>query len=113
MRRFLRRHRVLLIVIALASYVVLYGSLYKLVSIGDRISEANCFRINRGMSEKQVEEILGPPDKDWGAGVKTWTSLNAGTIIVDFDAGGRVENAKFLSMINDRPELRRRWGADR
>lgn len=59
-------------------------------------------KIDRGMSEKQVEDILGPPDKEGLAGVKRWTNAHWGTIVVEFDAGQKVKKTEFLTMTDDR-----------
>jgi hypothetical protein len=94
-----RRHRFLILAVILVSYALVYTGLVGKLHFGDRINEANFYRLKRGMTEKEVEGILGSTDKDWGAGVKTWTSTNVDlVIIVDYDEAARVKDATLLSV---------------
>src|SRR5437870_4371827 len=70
--------------------IVIAGML--LVPFRGRITQANFDRINYGMTEAEVRDILGEPDCIWPDFVKThiWGVRGRNRICVTFDANGAV-----------------------
>jgi hypothetical protein len=66
----------------------------------DAITKANCDRIQLGMTEREVEAILGGPAEETLApepdpyAIKHWSSSTA-SILVYFDSSGRVCHTTF------------------
>jgi hypothetical protein len=103
MRRWLVR--IFLVAIILSAAFAVW-----LIIPGSPITEANCDRIQTGMTEREVEEILGGPTTEtlqWLAEdvdkalTKYWGASDAG-IAVYFDADGRVFH-KHFAVIAPRP----------
>jgi len=80
-----------------------------LIIPGSPITQANCDRIQTGMTEREVEEILGGPATEtlqWPetvdeALIKHW-GANDASILVFFDADGRVIR-KVFGLVSPRP----------
>ncbi|SRR5260370_18863774 len=80
-----------------------------LIIPGGTITKANCDRIRTGMTEREVEEILGGPATEthrWPgdldeARIKIWSARDA-SILVYFDANGLVCHKNF-GLIAPRP----------
>jgi hypothetical protein len=86
------------------------------------IGQAGCDRISRGMSEAEVEKILGEPTESWGGplGLITWFPEpparkywmgKTGTAMVYFDQAGKVMHVQFAPAIDRESFLDRirRW----
>ena len=99
MWRFAKRYRFLILSVLVACLVLSRTGLFSFIGLGGvRTGQDKCDRIQPGMTLQQVEDILGPPSKDWGDGVSTW-SFPDGIIMVSFDEKThRVKETKFLPL---------------
>src|SRR5262245_5321966 len=91
MQRFFTKHRVRILVLVIGC-LFFTRVLISVVGCEGRISQANCDRVRIGMTEAEVEGILGRPNRDYLneniEGLKVWASEN-GWIFIDFDVNDR------------------------
>jgi hypothetical protein len=71
----------------------------------DPISEHSFYRIQPGMTEKEVVDILRRPGVDHGFGIKIWVGQEA-IIEVDFDQGSGLVKRKALTPLAPRAPSR-------
>jgi hypothetical protein len=95
---FIRRYRWWIVIFVVACYFVASARLFNFFSLtpwGDRVTEQNYYRIQIGMTEQEVTEILGRPGLD---DVDPWKKFWVGervNIEVEFDVKtGKVKRKK-------------------
>lgn len=82
----------------LGCYFVVYAGLLKSPHRWSRISESDFYRVHAGMTEQEVEKILGKPVDSFENGSKLWMLDGEGSITVEFDQQtGRVKRGEFQS----------------
>jgi hypothetical protein len=109
-RRLLLRARVVLAAALLVLGALEYHAYYQKLARGRLIDKEHCDRIKVGMSQAEVEDILGGPPGDFttklmffirtgefdeGLRCERWTG-NEGCVEVQFGEDGKVERKSFL-----------------
>jgi hypothetical protein len=106
MVRFIRRHRFGILVTALAGYLLAYSGLSSCICFRNKVSEYNYYLIGYGMTEAEVEAILGPGHK-YSEGNFEWESDEC-FILILFDEDGKVIEKSFISRMPRPPRFPRR-----
>ncbi|HEV3260192.1 MAG TPA: hypothetical protein VG013_25270 [Gemmataceae bacterium] len=103
MLRFVRRHPYRILAFVLACLVVAGAALLPTFGPEANISQASCDRIEPGMTEAEVEAIIGERGKGWigtkSTKGKVWLDADSGILEVSFSRRkGRVVDKDFTPL---------------